>query len=230
MVIIGCSSDDNGIRAYGTDQASFFNIPKQDCPTPVEVTTAGEIVALVEATGYGLDSQVPYYGRIPITTDIKVTGTIEFSVDDFTPKQENLVFSIKGDVPGLTPQDFVETSHGAYQGEAGYHKLVLSDTVFRIRPIAFDLHPAGGSLIILEIRGACPEQCGDDWELCPGDHLCYPPGKMFCVYCANRKSAECSCYQAEKILEDGSQCHYDQSVDVAVEGVCQDEICVGASY
>lgn len=225
VVVIGagCADDDGG------GSSTTVSLPPLDCPEPVVVSSAEELVAalaLLEWQGQGNYTS----GCLPVTPDLIISGTVVLEADDLPVPADCLdrsdcrpeaAFREVSGVAGATV-----AGDAGFDCAAGFTRLTLVDTTVRLRPMLLDTHPCRYNFVpLVAVLPPCGTPCGEGQELCPVDGVCYSAGTRFCQSCEGGTKEACACRGPEGPLADGSPCSYWQSGDVRCEGVCRQGAC-----
>ncbi|MFH1330916.1 MAG: hypothetical protein ABIJ48_09745 [Actinomycetota bacterium] len=223
-VAAGCG-DDGG----GTSSSSTTTLLPLQCPNPVTVTSAEDLVAVLTATAWaGLGSYTS--GPLPITPDLVVVGTIVLDASALPVPEDCRGRADCSPQAGLRvdlPVDGV-VAEGDANLECGdaYSRVIFTDTTVRLRPYLRDTHPCRFNFVpLVEVAPPCGSPCGEGQRLCPVDGVCYAAGTGFCQACEGGAKEACACRGPEGPLEDGSDCSYWQSGDVLCDGTCRQGVC-----
>jgi hypothetical protein len=223
----GCG-DDGGDASSSTSTT----LPPLDCPEPITVASADDLVAVLAATSWegsgGYTS-----GPLPITPDVVVTGTVVLKAADLPIPEDCLRrsdcsprggFRMGVPVPGVL-------ADGGAEGPciSGFSRLTFNNTTFRLRPVLYDTHPCEYNFVpLVAVVPPCGSPCEDGQELCPADGACYDAGATFCRLCTGGSKEACACRGPEGPLAEGASCDYWQSGDVQCVGTCRQGTCESA--
>ena len=220
----GCG-DDGGDASSSTSTI----LPPLDCPDPITVASADDLVAVLSATSWeGLGGYTS--GPLPITPDLVVTGTVVLEAADLPIPEDCLSrsdcsprggFRLGSPLAGVV----VEGDPGIPCGDSSA-RLTLTDATVRLRPYLADTHPCEYNFVpLVAVVPPCGSACEDGQELCPADGVCYDAGATFCRLCAGGSKEACACRGPEGPLAEGASCDYWQSGDVKCVGTCRQGNC-----
>ncbi len=218
LLVAGCG-DDGGATT----------VPGLECPEPVVVASAEELVdQLNNLVWEGLGAYSS--GVLPITADLVVTGTIALDASALPVPNDCRQQSDCSPVAGLVLGSEVTGAVG--EGDANlvcgdsYARILLTDTTVRLRAYLRDTHPCTfNATPMVQVLPACGTACGEGQRMCPVDGVCYAAGTAYCQSCEGGSKESCACQGSEGPLEEGASCTYWESGDVRCDGTCRAGVC-----
>lgn len=109
-------------------------------------------------------------------------------------------------------------------GELCSTLTIARGTVFRMRNVILDAHPAG-EVRSVDILPACAVPCAADEVRCAATQTCFRLGYDTCAYCEGKSVLVCACADSCGASADGTKCFYDSSPDTPESGVCSSGRC-----
>lgn len=231
-LVAGCGGEGGTAASDGSTTAAATTTvpPAPECPAPVAIASAADLVAVLAATpwrGLGLYTS----GPLPVTPDLVVTGTVVLEAADLPVPEDcrarpdcrpDAAFRMGVPLPGVVPEGVAD-----FACSDGFARLTLTDTTVRLRPYLYDTHPCEYNLVpLVAVLPPCGTACPEGEALCPVDGVCYAAGEGFCRLCEGGAKEACACRGSEGPLPEGSACSYWRSGDVLCEGRCRQGTCV----
>jgi hypothetical protein len=230
--LFACTSGEPDKNSGEPDKNAF---PDQCSPTACEIgptiTSANELVAIIEATSdwvvYG-----PYTtGCLRASADMHVSGTVTVNTDSIAVPTfcQNLGDCRKAvrfrsslqlqEVECLQPEPWFD-----YTLCAG---ITLRDTTVRLRMLQEDIHPSsfGNFAPIVDVLPACATPCGSSELACEATHTCWSNVRDHCAYCLGGSNEACACWNGARFDDDGTQCSFALSGDLIANGTCHAGTC-----
>jgi hypothetical protein len=202
------------------------------CPAAVDATTREQM--LTELAKLQFQALGPYTSaHLPITPDIRVSGTITLTSADIPAPagcaarddcRKEVYFAVMGAVPGVTT-----AAADPMYGEGYWGQVTITSATVRLRPVLYDMHPSRYNFIpVVLVYPTCEVECGEGALKCAEDGVCYGIGGRFadyCRLCLAQSKEVCACFTPSGQAGDGTDCQYMVSGDVMCNGICQDGIC-----
>ncbi len=227
LVASACGSNDTGLvtTSISTSVVEF------QCPDPVAVTTAEEILAILAETDWR-GSAAYSIGTVSMTPDLAVSGTVVLHAEDVPVPASCLErndcfdgasFLMGGGYEGVT----IDGTAGP-DFQTGAATLTLSDTTIRLQPYLRDTHPGPYNAVpFVSVAEACSTPCREGSKRCPVDGVCYAEGDIYCRRCEGFSAADCVCRLPDaSFADDGEFCSYPLTGDVMCAGECRNGTCV----
>lgn len=202
------------------------------CATGPTITSARELVSIVEASSDWI-SVGPYTtGCLTGSADLRVTGTVtvqgdSIAVPTYCKSRMDCRHAVRFrgsplplGVDCVDPESWYDfTLCGA---------ITIHDTTIRVRAVSQDIHPSGfgNAAPVVEVLAACASACGSEQHACEATHTCWREVRDHCAYCLNGTNEACACWTGGGFQADGTDCTFAISGDVYVLGTCQHGTCV----
>ena len=184
--------------------------------------------------------QYEYYplpgGKLPITEDITIIGTVTISSEELEVPDEcsnidycRLLVGFE-DLYGAEGISLTPLSDEPYAPCS----LTLTNVRLRFRTLVINLGgpPPPPSLKynkypVIQLLPPSDYDCDETQIKCDEDQVCYDDYSSYCLHCLALSQEECVCRDENEIFDDGTDCMVITGDDTIDYGECQNGECVG---
>lgn len=228
VCLFACSASS---RNETPDDTSFPDrCPVSPCAVGPTITSANELVAIIEAASDWVSFGPYTTGCLPASADIRVPGTLTLQASSVAVPtacqggacRDAVRFRAQGQPMGvecLEPEVWFSFTLCA--------GITLRNTTIRVRMLREDIHPSelGNQAPIVDVLPACATPCGADELTCAASHTCWTTVRDHCAYCLGASNEACGCWDGARFAEDGTMCSIATSGDLIERGTCRAGAC-----